>query len=473
MQQGDVSSTESHLPESSLNGSSNPDVLAQFGALEHYIATFGWALLQINSDGIIETVTENIKDLIHFTPADLLKQPIYSYLHPGDHAKLSPLLSNMSFQLANWDRQDDGQAAQNKRNIQKRIRMLVKHPESGSETMEQKQQRQDKYEEVVMYAAAPFNKGESSDQIHFAYFPTNFSVLTQTFLLVSENGDDSSPVLCLITRPEDEPSIEATMQQQSQPNQLEQLTFRLDTQGVILKVNTEKLRKTYAQALTKENCRTIQDITHMQDLPRIQGHLSDVIQNKSGHSVPYRIRVGQDSYIYVKASSQFFPNTKPNECDFIMSINTVLTDGELTNFDANVSKTPMSLPSTSQVNSHNTNMGGPLMTSVMNGSSMVSQMQISMPNDSSLQQDTIFSSDSFEFPFNDYDINNGMESVGVGWDSRPDSRASGTPVSTPRPPSAFSPVATVCQSPMTGYHASQPSPLQVRIENISMMKTKN
>lgn len=177
MQQGDVSSTESHLPDTSLNGSSNPDVLAHFGALEHYITTFGWALLQINSDGIIETATENIKDLIQFTPADLLKQPIYSYLHPGDHAKLSPLLNNMSFQMNSWERQDDSnQSAQGKRNIQKRIRMLVKHPESGSETMEQKQQRQDKYEEVVMYAAAPFNKGKPTSSLPFQL---SHSIMTQ------------------------------------------------------------------------------------------------------------------------------------------------------------------------------------------------------------------------------------------------------------------------------------------------------
>lgn len=159
VQQGDVSSTEPQLPESSLNGQHNPDVIAQFGALEHYISTFGWALLQINADGIIETVTESITDLIRFTPTDLLKQPIYSYLHPGDHAKLSPILNNMSFQLSNWDRQEDGQSTNNKRNIQKRIRMLVKHPEGASETMEQKQQRQDKYEEVVIYATTPLNKG--------------------------------------------------------------------------------------------------------------------------------------------------------------------------------------------------------------------------------------------------------------------------------------------------------------------------
>lgn len=159
MQQGDVSSTESHLTESSVNGQNNPDVLAQFGAIEHYISTFGWALLQINSEGIIETVTESIKDLIRFTSADLLNKPIYSYLHPGDHAKLSPFLNTMSFQLNNWERQEDGQNGNSKRNIQKRIRMLVKHPESASETMEQKNQHLEKYEELVLYAETPFKKG--------------------------------------------------------------------------------------------------------------------------------------------------------------------------------------------------------------------------------------------------------------------------------------------------------------------------
>lgn len=161
MQQGDVSSTEHHLLEPTLNGQHNAELIAQRGALEHYISSFGWAILQINSDGIIETVSDSIKQLIHFTPADLIKQPIYSYLHPSDQVKLSPLLNNnMSFPLApNWDRQDDGVLVNGKRNIQKRIRMLVKYPDIANETMEQKQQRQDKFEEFVMYATAPFNKG--------------------------------------------------------------------------------------------------------------------------------------------------------------------------------------------------------------------------------------------------------------------------------------------------------------------------
>lgn len=59
----------------------------------------------------------------------------------------------MSFTLG-WE-QDDGQqsTSTSKRQQKSRIRMLVKPPEISSETMEQKQQRQDKYEDVVIMAA--------------------------------------------------------------------------------------------------------------------------------------------------------------------------------------------------------------------------------------------------------------------------------------------------------------------------------
>lgn len=152
VQQGEVSSTEPPLPESSLNAQ-NSETAAYLEAIEHYIASTGWTLLKIVSDGVIESVSENIKDLIGFTRAELQKQTIYTYLHPGDHAKLSPTFNNMSYQPS-WD-QDDGQS---NRQIKTRIRMLVKHPEAATETMEQKQQRQDKYEEVL-FLAAPSNKG--------------------------------------------------------------------------------------------------------------------------------------------------------------------------------------------------------------------------------------------------------------------------------------------------------------------------
>lgn len=151
-----MSSTEPPLPESSLNGQS-PEISAYFEAVEHFLSSSGWALLQISADGVIETVTENIEDLIGFTRTDLQKQTIYSYLHPGDHSKLSPTLNAIPFQHS-WD-QDDGQTV--KRPIKTRIRMLIKHSDGAGETMEQKQHRLDKYEEVVIFAA-PFNKGKAA-----------------------------------------------------------------------------------------------------------------------------------------------------------------------------------------------------------------------------------------------------------------------------------------------------------------------
>lgn len=152
MQQGEVSSTEPPIPESSRVNGQPPEISAYFEALEHYISCVGWVLLQINTEGIIESCTKNIKDLIGYDRSELQKQPIYSYLHTGDHNKLGPILSNMSFQLG-WGGEQEDQHHKNRRGITAKVRMLVKHPEGSNETMEQKQQRQDKYEEVVLIAA--------------------------------------------------------------------------------------------------------------------------------------------------------------------------------------------------------------------------------------------------------------------------------------------------------------------------------
>ncbi|KAG4072789.1 hypothetical protein HA402_009612 [Bradysia odoriphaga] len=428
VQQGEVSSTEPPLPEPSVNGQ-NPEISAYFEAVEHYISSSGWALLKINAEGIIETVTENIKDLIGFTQIDLQRQPIYSYLHPGDHAKLSPTLNNMSFALG-WE-QDDGQP--NKRPIKSRIRMLVKHPDGANETMEQKQQRQDKYEELVIFAA-PFNK---------------------------DTGDDSSPVLCLITRPEDELPIESTMQQRS----IEQFTLKIDTNGNIINVNAQGLRNMYASNLTKDTPKTIMDLCHIQDLPRLEAHINEVKQLTLAMSSPYRLRIGgPDKYVHVKANSRLFRGQRENE--FIMSVNTILSDNEVVSLETMSCNTTLSLPGTSHSSSSSSfGMGGPLMTSVINGNGngtmapfKTARANSSVSSFSSPPTDNLYS-DSFDFPLMDtFDI----DPVGGGWDHRPDSRTSVTPVSTPRPPSvpAFSPAASICPSPLTSYHsnAGQPSP---------------
>lgn len=505
-----MSSTEPPLPESSVSARTNrqtPEISAYFKAIEHYISSSGWALLKITKNGTIETVTENIKDLIRFTRADLQKQSITSYLHPSDHAKLNPILSSFSsggasgwelasatvnqavtaqqphlqqqnrsqlnqhLQQQHLPQPNDAESHQNsngtnqspaKRPFKVRLRMLVKDQEIANETDEQRHLRPDTYEELVIFAA-PFHK----------------------------DSEENSPVLCLLTRPDDEIPIETTMNQRN----LEQFTFQLDTAGRITKLNTAALRPAYTANLPKESGRSIHDLCHIQDLPKLQSHLKDIMQSSTAHSEPYRLRLGgPDLYVYVKAHSRLFTSMTP-ENDVIMSVHTVLSESEVISIETHGMPPTMPFPvssnqsanmvpssvASSSSHSHLAGMGGPLMTSVVNGGvggnngcgNNGSHHQIQTPSTSVVtsypsppgsnrhgaDNNHLYMSEAFDFDF-------GMESVGVGWDSRPDSRTSvSTPMSTPRPPSVpvFSPANSICASPLTsnyqaGGSVGQPSP---------------
>lgn len=173
----------------------------------------GWVLLQVNADGIIESCTQNIRELIGYEKQELYKKPLYSYLYPGDHAKLNPIINNMSYNsvpsqvgigggggggggnggsgMGGWgvsDGADDQQQQANsggststpggggsssstqqpkaKSSISTKVRMLVKDPlrlamhgVNVNDAMDPKalrqlqQQQQDKFEEVVLIAA--------------------------------------------------------------------------------------------------------------------------------------------------------------------------------------------------------------------------------------------------------------------------------------------------------------------------------
>lgn len=386
VQQGDVSSTEPPLPESSTNGG-QPEISAYFEAVEHYISSAGWVLLEINAEGIIECVSENIKELIQFTRQDLHNQSIYTYLHPGDHEILSPILNNMTFSQG-WESLDDvdgpatnndsnnnsltgdncfgtssgggntnggssggnqgsnsgttgglvaggnanntnnnsGAATNNnnnssaglspKRSIRSRIRMLLKHTEQ--ETVEQKQRRQDKYEEVVIIAAPV------------------------------RDGDECSSVLCLITRPEDENLGENTVHSQVQQHHnqhinaqqppdllqgnLEQLTLKLSPAGKILSCNMTTLREPFQKHLTKEPSSNLMELCHYQDQPVLQKHLNDVLLSTGPHHAMYRLRLGApDIYVLCKTQSKVFQGPPPpaGEGEFIMAVHTILHDSDI------------------------------------------------------------------------------------------------------------------------------------------------
>lgn len=94
-----------------------------------------------------------------------------------------------------------------KRTIRTKIRWLLKAPESANDTIEQKQQRQEKYKDLLIISAP-----------------------------VKDDTDaESSSVLCLITLPEDEHHQGPAIESHTMPQTLdEQLTLKLDMTGAVI-----------------------------------------------------------------------------------------------------------------------------------------------------------------------------------------------------------------------------------------------
>lgn len=337
-----------------------------------------------------------------------------------------------------------------------RIRWLLKSPE---ETIEQKQQRPNRYKDLLIISAP-----------------------------VKDESDESSSVLCLITLPEDDQSMDPTM-----PPANEQLTIRIDAEGKIIKVDTSQLRPHFVSFLTKEIGHKIEELVHPSDHQRLKMHLKEVIHGQSDAQITnYRILLAPDCYVHAKVQSRMFRSDVQGEPDFVMAVHEILSDSEVMALDGGSFSGMLSMqPNTShsmmshQLQKHNQGaLGGPLMTSVINGNplSQISPRngQNSLMNDNNsllhppTSNDNYFNPDTFDFDFpsTTFEIEN-------SWaiDSRPESRTSLASASTPRPSSAtavFSPAtAPMCPSPLTPYHNSQPSPASITNNNNTNMTNNN
>ncbi|XP_050670199.1 nuclear receptor coactivator 2 [Leptidea sinapis] len=113
VQGGEVSSTQ-HSASHDFHFS---DISTLIEAVKHYTSVLGLILMEINSRGDIECVTENIKDFILFERTELYKKSLFSLLHPDDHAKFNPLLRTV--QTFAWGAAD----SEKFQNIQARFRI--------------------------------------------------------------------------------------------------------------------------------------------------------------------------------------------------------------------------------------------------------------------------------------------------------------------------------------------------------------
>lgn len=274
----------------------------------------------------------------------------------------------------------------------------------------------------------------------------------------------------------------------------EQLTIRIDAEGKIIKIDTSQLRPHFVAFLAKEIGHKIEELVHPHDHQRLKIHLKEVIHGQSEAQITnYRIKLAPDCFVHSKVQSRMFRSEVQGEPDFVMAVHEILSDSEVMALDGGNFSGMMSgmqpsmshsLTSHQMQQKHNQGaLGGPLMTSVINGV-QISQISprnsqnplLSDSNNSLLHQptsnDNYFASFEFDFPSTTFEMENAW-----GIDSRPDSRASIPSVSTPRPSSAtavFSPAtAPLCPSPLTPYHNSQPSPASITNNNNTSMTNNN
>jgi len=127
VQQGEVSS-------------SKPTIIAQeiFGPL--LLEALEGFLFVVSKEGNVEFVTDNVTNFLNYSKDEVLGKSIYNFIHHGDHTRFSHVLMPVS--SIGWTPVDQAQ-----KNRTFTCRLLVKPPDE-QETMEEKQQRVSKYENM-------------------------------------------------------------------------------------------------------------------------------------------------------------------------------------------------------------------------------------------------------------------------------------------------------------------------------------
>ncbi|KAL5281454.1 NCOA2 family protein [Megaselia abdita] len=428
VQQDDVSSTghkndSIELVENASTSSITPEISANFEALEHYISSQSWVLMQINKEGVILSCTQNIREFIGFEKSEIIQNKIYTYLHSIDKTKIHNMLNNKMVENKNsWDHDDKLKSLNKiKRSCSMKVRMNVK------KSMIDIKSEDDRFVDLIIIAAPA--KDEIEDPL------TSFiCLITKADMEYASERENIVNLFSLSSSSSSKSSAlshtKGNVQQNfAAPNQV---AMKFDKDGKILQTNLNP------------DCvgKNIIDLCHTEDKDKMKMHIHSVLNPKqsnlmltSSHVPPnysclesFRIIFSpQSPFVRVKADSRFFFNQTPGECDYIMCILTII-DGPLVNDNSvensNSTSSPIDsfMPSSIESNlyakqnsnylsSNSSNVGGPLMTSVLNASS---------PRATQTFTNTLENSSSV---FNEYDIDFDIDQVNFE-PSRPNSRAS-------------------------------------------------
>ncbi|EFX74243.1 hypothetical protein DAPPUDRAFT_57330, partial [Daphnia pulex] len=272
---------------SSSSSSSSSDVSSSKPALldTQLLGTFllealDGFLFVVNTEGKTEYVSENVAHFLHYQPQDLVGKSIYNFIHHGDHARFSSSLLPTAIA---WP-SEMAPASQNRLGRCFNCRLLIQPLGEQDETMEEKQQRVEHYENMQISAVLQPYPGDPG-------------------------ADPQHCLVCVARRiPSTEKMASSAIVTTGGPV-VEQFTTKLDSSGKIVAVDVTGVSPPYSSYLSKESllsC-TIQELCHPDDLSIFQAHFQETIQSGCGLSSRYRLRLaGVASFLVVQTKSKRF-----------------------------------------------------------------------------------------------------------------------------------------------------------------------
>lgn len=306
VQQGEVSS-------------SRPTILANEIIAPLLLEALDGFLFVVNAEGKVEFVTENVSTHIKFSREEVLDKSVYNIIHHGDHARFSTtLLPSISWGPAsgtgssatgagtsdsnsNSTTNNNGFGGGRSRSFY--CRLLIKPPDDQEETMEQKQQRVNHYE-----------------QMHISSTQVPYSQTSSRGIGAADEDSTTEPGPCLMCLARRVPQCE-----KASGSSIEQFTTKLDTTGKIVGIDTSGVSASYSQYLNKDLMgRIIQELCPQQEIHKLSSHLKETLNSGQATSDIYRLRISTpDKYLRVQTKSKVFKSKSP-EPDFIMATHSII-----------------------------------------------------------------------------------------------------------------------------------------------------
>lgn len=292
---GGSSSLANAVQQGEVSSSRPTDILANADLAPFLLEALEGFLIIVSKEGRIEQCSKNIEKYIKFTQDEVLHQDFFNIIHLGDTARFNAVLKPpMS---VGWSTGEENELSPPNRSFT--CRFLVKPPDDREATLDERQQRVDKYEQMHVCST------------EVQYPPKD------------ENAETC--LMCIARRiPHTEKAKVVSCDGSAA---LEQFSTKLDIDGKIVSIDTTAVSAVYAPYINKELVgKVIQELCPPNEVPKINAHLEEVIQSGNPITATFRLRFPSalDKYINIQSTSKFF---KSETVEHIMSTHFIIGIG--------------------------------------------------------------------------------------------------------------------------------------------------